>query len=244
MSHPLPIGLYFPDRLNRAGFEHLVAEKIVKVRDRRQIMRAYRISKHGHKGVPRRDGDRFFEHPKAVAALLFRLSVTDSDEICAALFHDTPEDTFILEFDDIRDWWGRRVYRIVQLVTKSPGMSESEYYARLRHAGEPGSWFGKLVRRIYVVRVLLGYEPGALLIKCADRLHNLTTLVSSDDPALINECRQKKIEQVEETRRYILPLAVLLAQCPGYESVGEWFVTQITAWCNRREQEVEAAPRS
>ena len=190
--------LYQADAVRRAEFEALLTE--FSFADRTRIMQAYRLSKYGHKGVNRRGGDRYFEHPKAVAVLLLRRGEQDADVICAALLHDIIEDTFILLADDVEAWFGARVRRIVDLVSKVPhDIDHEEYFARLAESDEPGAW----------------------LVKLADRVHNLSTLLDSDDPAKQAECRRKKIEQVEETRDFIRPLAVALSECPGYKRRGQ-----------------------
>lgn len=205
-------GLSLMSGLNRAGFEKLIAPHFLPSEQRR-IMQAYRLSKHGHRLQMREGGGRYFEHPKALAILLVRLGVRDVDVICAALLHDIVEDTFILEFADIEEWFGGGTCLLVKLVTKEKGLSP----------------------RQYIIRLSLG-DVRAWLLKCADRLHNMSTL-DSDDPAMFDHFKKKKVKQVRETRKKILPLAEKLAASPGYEELGNFFVAALTYWCERRAAE-------
>lgn len=205
--------LYQPQVLNREGFELLLVRFSQK--DRARVMFAYDRVKEWHRGQWRRDGGRYFEHPKAVAAILLMLGITDADTIIAALCHDVKEDCSVT-LEQIESEFGTAVARIVDLVSKEagPGFSEDVYFATLTASGEPRAW----------------------LVKLADRLHNLATLTL--DPDRIEWCNTKKIEQVEETRAKVLPLAVKLCATRGYRSYGKWFRTQLDLWCVQRWAEV------
>lgn len=211
-----PTGLALMKTTNRAGFEKLIAQYFLP-HAQKKIMQAYRLAKYGHRLQMREGGGRYFEHPKSVALLLIRLGVRDWKVICAALLHDVVEDTYILEFADIEEWFGAEVALLVKLVTKEKGLGARAYIARL-NAGDPRAW----------------------LVKCGDRLHNMSTLDSAD-PAMHEHFRQKKGKQVRETRRKILPLAAKLAVTPQQQQFGEYFVNALTYWCERRAQEAAAA---
>lgn len=71
--------LYFPSTLNRAEFSELLAG--FSPEDAERVMNAYEFAKQAHRGQWRRDGERYFEHPKAVAAILLKLGVSDADII-------------------------------------------------------------------------------------------------------------------------------------------------------------------
>jgi GTP pyrophosphokinase len=180
---------------------------------RKKIMQAYRLSKYGHRGQFREGEGRYFEHPKAVAVLLLQLNAQESYIICGGLLHDFLEDSYILEPDDLRDWFGAQTSSLVNGLTKEEGMSTEEYFARLS-AQSPDCW----------------------LVKLADRLHNLSTLVEGTGSEA-EKFRLKKVKQVEETRQYLLPLASALQTTCGYEEKGIWLTAQIDAWCKQRESE-------
>src|SRR6266516_2009311 len=56
------------------------------------IKRAYEAAENWHRGQKRRSGDPFIVHPLAVATILAGLDA-DDDTLCAALLHDTLDDT-------------------------------------------------------------------------------------------------------------------------------------------------------
>jgi GTP pyrophosphokinase len=202
--------LYFPSPLNHAQFSELLAG--FSPEDAERVMNAYEFAKEAHRGQWRRDGVRYFEHPKAVAAILLQLGVRDADTICAALLHDVVEDCSVA-LSQIEARFGARVARLVKLVTKT-GLSERKYFARLVYANEPGAWE----------------------VKLADRLHNLSTLTS--DPGNQAWCNQKKLEQVFETRSSVMTIAALLRACSGNQQFGVWFQYQLELWCVQRWNEV------
>lgn len=201
--------------LSRRGFEALIRPHFLPS-EQRKIMQAYRLSKYGHIPQKRDGGGRYFDHPKTLAILLVRLGVRDVEVICAALLHDTVEDSFILELADIEEWFGSGTCMLVKLCTKEKGLRFLAYIARL-----------------------LSGDVRGVIVKCADRVHNLSTL-ESDDPAKADFWNQKKIKQCRETRKHILPLARRLAADAQWGAIGSWFVDALTYWVERREQEVAA----
>lgn len=215
----LPRKLYQEHRVDRPRFEALIRPHFLPS-EQKQIMRAYRLAKYGHRTQMREGGVRYFDHVRAVAVLLIMIGVRDADVICAAFLHDVIEDQFILLFEDIDAWFGPRVCHFVQMVTKVDELTTEQYFERLA------------TDRLHL--------PGSWLVKCADRLHNLSTLVDGDADRR-EKFRQKKIKQVAETREFVLPLARSLSGCPGYEAVGRWFVHQLSTWCDLREKEAAAA---
>ena len=165
-------------KMGRTEFELLIKFSI-SPSDFRRVMRAYQLSKHGHKGQSRETGERYFEHPKAVAVVLItELRITDPDTVIAALLHDIQEDSFILTWEDIEDIFGKDIVRYVRAVTKEPG---KDYLENLLRA-----------------------PTSALFVKLADRLHNLRTLEACRPEKKlkqIKETREKYIQIMEELRR-------------------------------------------
>lgn len=172
------------------------------------LKNAYELSKSAHARQERRTGGRYFEHPKQVAKILLELGVRDPVIIAAALLHDFLEDTYALDEWGFGRLFGERALRIVRLAT-CKGIEKAEYFAHLADADEPGVW----------------------LVKCSDRLHNLITLECGND----EHGRRKRAEQVAETREYVLPLAVRLANDQEYAAFGVWFIEQLTGWCDTLE---------
>ena len=60
--------------------------------DVRLIERAYESAAYWHRDQKRRSGDPYITHPLAVATILAELGM-NTETICAALLHDTVEDT-------------------------------------------------------------------------------------------------------------------------------------------------------
>src|SRR5262249_185061 len=84
--------------------------------DIEKIQRAYDLSSTAHKGVVRRSGEPYIQHPLEVAYLLADMRI-DADGIVSALLHDVVEDT-AYTLDDLRKQFGRNVATIVDGVTK------------------------------------------------------------------------------------------------------------------------------
>ncbi len=145
---------------------------------------AYDLSKYGHHKQVRDNGDRYFDHPRAVALVLMReLGIFDCDLIISLLLHDMPEDSFLLNEYRIHQLFGNHVSQIVWLLTKlkiHKGKGIKKYFKRLM---ESDNW-------------------RAMLAKCLDRLHNMRTLHPRP--------REKQLSQVQETRSQVLPLLDIL----------------------------------
>ena len=60
--------------------------------DVRLVERAYEIAARLHPGQKRKSGDPYITHPLAVATILAELGM-NTETLCAALLHDTIEDT-------------------------------------------------------------------------------------------------------------------------------------------------------
>ena len=60
--------------------------------DVRTVERAYDGRRHWHRDQKRKSGDPYITHPLAVATILAELGM-NTETICAALLHDTVEDT-------------------------------------------------------------------------------------------------------------------------------------------------------
>ncbi len=150
--------------IGREEFENLLRLKMTP-ENAKLVMKAYRLSKAGHREQEREDGTRYFEHPKAVALIIIKeFEIYDYEVIITALLHDEVEDTFIFgageeAFETIRDDFGKRVESFVRLLSKPPceeskkAQRDCEYYNNLFSAP---------------------LEPR--ILKIADRIHNLRTL--------------------------------------------------------------------
>ena len=210
----------------RDGFaSELLAERgdhVFSQGDIDRIFRTYDLAKEAHRKQSRQGGGRYFEHGKLVALILIRLGVRDVDAICMALVHDAPEDApdeaakLAIE-RSIEAAAGSLTLFGAQLLDKS-GRTLETY-----------------------IEVLLANHARIRLVKLSDRLHNLSTLPEGETKTERLKYLRKKIDQVGETRRYILPLAESLIHEPGYEEIGAIFMDLLNYLCNLRENEVYAA---
>lgn len=142
-----------------------------------QIEAAYFFSKYAHRGQQRDSGIRYFEHPRAVAWIIFNeLHIIDWEIIAVALLHDIIEDSFIMRVKRLEINFGKQVAMDVQYLSKSKNLSDDEYWHRFYYVN---SW-------------------RAVVCKLADRLHNLRTLT---DCSL-----EKQVRKVLETEAQVFPL--------------------------------------
>lgn len=167
MTNLLNLGKSFVDysRITHAEFKADI-EVLFSSEEARAIDRAYNLSKYGHRNQERQGGDRYFEHPKEVAIILYKeFGVRDAEVIIAALLHDIVEDSFILDIEGLEILFGKRVAQMTRVLTKLP---KAGYILRLASLGEVGAW----------------------LVKLADNLHNTRTLDACD-----LEKQNRKVEE-------------------------------------------------
>lgn len=150
-----------------------------------KVGRAYRFAADYHRDQRRRSGEPYINHPVEVALILAHDLRMDEDTICAALLHDTVEDT-PATLDELRDLFGETVADLVDGVTKLTSIQVSSMDAK--QAWNLRKMFLAMSRDIRVV-----------IIKLADRLHNMRTLA-----ALPPDRRQFK---ARETMDVYAPLA-------------------------------------
>jgi guanosine-3',5'-bis(diphosphate) 3'-pyrophosphohydrolase len=127
--------------------------------DIRLIERAYEVAARWHAGQKRLSGDPYITHPLAVATILAELGM-NHETICAALLHDTVEDT-PYTLAELRREFGDDVAALVDGVTKLDKVKYGEAAA------------AETVRKMIVA---MARDVRVLVIKLADRLHNMRTL--------------------------------------------------------------------
>ncbi len=127
--------------------------------DLTQIERAYRTAEKHHSGQLRKSGDAYITHPLAVTTILAELGMTEAT-LCAALLHDTVEDTTYTLAQLTRDF-GEEVGLLVDGCTK---LDKVKY-------GESAK--SETIRKMVVA---MSRDIRVLVIKLADRLHNMRTL--------------------------------------------------------------------
>jgi GTP pyrophosphokinase len=144
--------------------------------DVRLIDRAYEVAAHWHAGQMRKSGDPFITHPIAVTTILAELGM-NTDTLCAALLHDTVEDTDYT-LAELRKDFGEEVAALVDGVTKLDRVKYGE------------SAEAETVRKMVVA---MSRDIRVLVIKLADRLHNMRTL-----RYLAREKQERKSREVLE----------------------------------------------
>ena len=158
--------------------------------DVRLIERAYDTAAYWHKDQKRLSGDPYITHPLAVATILAELGM-NTDTICAALLHDTVEDT-PYSLTELRGEFGEDIAALVDGVTKLDKVKYGDSAA------------AETVRKMVVA---MSRDIRVLVIKLADRLHNMRTL------------RYLKREKQERKSREVLEIYAPLAHRLGMNTV-------------------------
>jgi GTP diphosphokinase / guanosine-3',5'-bis(diphosphate) 3'-diphosphatase len=150
----------------RGGGTNPVLEPLIKTvrathpkADIRLIERAYDVAAPLHAGQVRKSGDPYITHPLAVATILAELGM-NHETLCAALLHDTIEDT-AYTLTELRRDFGDDIAALVDGVTK---LDKVKY-------GDAAK--AETVRKMVVA---MSRDIRVLVIKLADRLHNMRTL--------------------------------------------------------------------
>jgi len=146
---------------------------------------AWTLAERAHSGQRRQSGEPYVTHPLAVAELLLELLPPDADLLCAALLHDTVEDTEV-SVEVLREQFGDSVADIVDGVSKldqvklpAASSAKEETLKKLIAAG--------------------GRDWRVFAVKLCDRLHNMRTLQSVGV--------EKRRRVATETEAVFLPLA-------------------------------------
>ena len=144
-------------RLEAAVADYLPADQVARVH------RAYLIGAAAHDGQTRKSGEPYITHPLAVAGILAELRL-DCETLCAAILHDTLEDT-ALGRRVLTAEFGEPVAELVDGVTK---LDKLQFRDRYEAAAES---FRKMM-------LAMARDLRVILIKLADRLHNMRTIDS------------------------------------------------------------------
>jgi len=129
--------------------------------DKEKVCKAYDFGKLKHEGQFRQSGEPYFSHPVQVASMLAEMKM-DTSSICAALLHDTVEDTDAT-LEDIENLFGHEIARITDGITK---LAIIKFRSDKEKQAEN---FRKLV-------LAMSDDIRVLLVKLADRLHNMRTI--------------------------------------------------------------------
>ena len=151
------------------------------------ISKAFVRARNLHKGQKRQSGEAYIVHPLSVAFILSEMKA-DTNTICAALLHDTIEDTKMTK-EKIEQEFNSTIATLVDGVTK---ISKMNFSSREEQVATN-------TRKIITS---LDEDVRIVIIKLADRLHNMRTLQFK------NEFKQK--ENAIETMEIFVPLAYYL----------------------------------
>jgi GTP diphosphokinase / guanosine-3',5'-bis(diphosphate) 3'-diphosphatase len=162
--------------------EHAGEQSLAVDRDR--VARAFTFACEHHADQRRKSGEEFIVHPVGVAKICAGLRL-DTETLCAALLHDTVEDT-TATLDEVREEFGDEIASLVDGVTKLTGIT---FQSRDEAQAEN---YRKMV-------VAMATDIRVILIKLADRLHNMRTIEAMP--------KQKQIDKAKETLEIFAPIA-------------------------------------
>ena len=160
------------------------AEEAAEPIDRDLVTGAFVFACARHADQRRASGEDFIVHPVGVAKICAGMRM-DTATLCAALLHDTVEDTSA-SLDEVREEFGEQVCKLVDGVTKLSGVT---FQSRDDRQAEN---YRKMM-------VAMAQDIRVILIKLADRLHNMRTLGSMP--------KHKQQEKARETLDIFAPLA-------------------------------------
>ena len=127
-----------------------------------QIEDAFHLANRAHEGQFRASGRPYITHPVIVADILIDMGL-DVSTICAALLHDTVEDTYITDAD-LRKQFGDEIADLVAGVTK---LDKIQFHNKEEEQAEN-------MRKMFFA---MAKDVRVMLIKLADRLHNMRSLM-------------------------------------------------------------------
>jgi GTP pyrophosphokinase len=152
--------------------------------DRGRVEEAFVFACEHHADQRRKSGEDFIIHPVSVAKICAGMRL-DTETLCAALLHDTVEDTSA-SLEEVREVFGDEIAGLVDGVTKLTGLTFQS-----RDEAQAENYRKMMVAMATDIRVIL--------IKLADRLHNMRTI----EPL----AKQKQIDKARETLDIYAPIA-------------------------------------
>jgi GTP pyrophosphokinase len=163
--------------------EEHAADSVVEI-DKERVQDAFVFACEHHADQRRKSGEDFINHPVGVAKICAGLRL-DTETLCAALLHDTVEDTSA-SLEEVRGRFGEEISSLVDGVTKLTGITFQS-----RDEAQAENYRKMMVAMATDIRVVL--------IKLADRLHNMRTIQALS--------KQKQIDKAKETLEIYAPIA-------------------------------------
>ena len=175
-----------PPEICADNFDRLqqLCSKYMSEADNAMVEHAYCFAAEKHASQKRRSGELYINHPVEVAIILAELNM-DCDVVCAALLHDTVEDTEV-SLADVKGIFGETVAELVDGVTKLTNI-------------EVDSMDEKQALNLRKMFLAMSKDVRVIIVKLADRLHNMRTL------AALREDR--RLFKARETMDVYAPLA-------------------------------------
>ncbi len=143
--------------------------------DQALLAKAFQFASEAHEGQCRKSGEPFVAHPVEVAIILADLRM-DVETLCAALLHDTVEDTCVTT-EQVAVEFNEQVAQLVEGVTKITRI-EVESLSDEQAA---------TIRKMFVA---MSKDIRVIVIKLADRLHNMRTLGALREDRRIFKARE------------------------------------------------------
>ena len=144
------------------------------------VERAYGFAKVAHDGQLRASGEPYITHPLAVATIVARYGA-DEATICAALLHDTVEDTPVT-LEQIEGLFGVRVASLVEQLTDVSRPEDGNRRTRkaidLAHTATatPEAKTVKLADLISNTRTIVEFDPDFARVYLAEKARLLEVL--------------------------------------------------------------------
>jgi GTP pyrophosphokinase len=192
-GEPPAVGIPFDERLNEsearllgdlfAIVEEHAEDALVEI-DHARVTEAFVFACEHHADQRRRSGEEFIVHPVGVARICAGM-LLDTETLCAALLHDTVEDTSA-SLAEVSERFGEEVASLVDGVTK---LTEITFSSRDEAQAEN---YRKMI-------VAMASDVRVILIKLADRLHNMRTIGALP--------KQKQLDKARETLEIYAPIA-------------------------------------
>ncbi len=139
------------------------------------LARAFAFANVAHKGQCRKSGEPFVVHPVEVALILADLRM-DAETLCAALLHDTVEDSDTT-LEQVAETFNENTAHLVDGVTKITRI-------------EVESLSDEQAATIRKMLVAMSKDIRVIVIKLADRLHNMRTLAALKEDRRIFKSRE------------------------------------------------------
>jgi GTP pyrophosphokinase len=160
------------------------ADQATESVDRDRVAEAFVYACVHHADQRRKSGEDFIIHPVGVAKICAGMRL-DTETLCAALLHDTVEDTSA-SLEEVQEAFGEEISGLVDGVTKLTGLTFQS-----RDEAQAENYRKMMVAMATDIRVIL--------IKLADRLHNMRTIAAMP--------KQKQIDKARETLDIYAPIA-------------------------------------